>query len=1309
MNMANTVSSMAGVDDKENVAPCVSSDNLHRRASSPAKKPGKKGRSKSIGPGDVEHWESVKQDAKNRRKSAFVPASRSIISTEAEKAERQAARRRTLANRRVSFAPEATLHTWDVIELMRDHTTSTDASDQTRRSGNGGTPYKQSNPLSSDDEEPPSTPPEQEQAPEKVPASPAPQRDLHKKQRRRSSGVSPTSMDQQEDEFSLSGASVSSDASGSEDEGEEEDLEDATGTAMSLDTGEETVQSSEGDSSTSSSLTHRLQEAAHLAGTRGIEYDEHGEGTMSMEIAGEEITNAFKPWAQRATAQSVISASLDQENVNPFSPAFKAQIASGLVTRPATIEEENTGDLSMDVTRAVGTILKAPPSLPQPVSSPAGDGTMDFTQAIPKIITTSQKRRRSTTEAGSPSTEAAPARPKRSKRSSVARSSMGDDTMDLTMAIGGIQDSASPAPRERRRSARRRSSGVAMELDNATMEFTQVVGGINAAVARVEHTTSGIDENEELTMELTTVLGGIRAAERAAAEARPATPPQQLSPVRQAANTTPKDQERFVNVPDSGPKKLLTPLFQKQVKLSAEKSASANKRRQSITPAKISWTGAVFDETQEPQQDANTLFAPVRQSASSPLKNEVTYPEVPPEEAVKLTLVSRSPLVETPPSVRVAQQQLLDEQLRQSLSSPTVEKVLRSSPLRAALTPERSNSASRGAQSHEARNVLIDSIRLMSTPRKESLKTSTPKKSAASPARHTTPRPRPTPKSTTVVQSSRGEQLSSEILRAESSEPQVEKIQLQDFLEEAGIRFMDLTATKRRLTTVPTPSKVRRTADSDETQGQVERTIDLEQAIVAAACQQPEHDMFQHACHELKHYISEGKKVIKQLEADTYLDTPPLIRAYITSSPERKAALDAQMRDMKTQARFRSREMWYAWRSQLLEDLMKGLSGIGEGLLRDDEVVQRAEELLEETLPGLLEQQARLQEEAERLELAAVETSVEEKEELGAARSRVVEVEGEMEEKGRLLEELRREAEEQEALAADLRDSKTEFAAAIQEADRVRDACRGVSLKELVTLKGGSYFGMESGGIANEHLTESISHLETTHGWAITSASSQPPTVTMTYKSQLQLFFHPAAFLHPSLDQSGAKSQQRPNAPISLVYIAQPCHQQRHPQHQSKDLPTTLRFFLQFLRASLHALPQSSTRVAEVLGLVSSGWDAALAVSEAERRLDLGGLTTARILSDERLAIETWMLYPGVRTKVRAAFEVSAGVGEGLRVRVSTGVEVGVVYGEAWDEGKMAQVVSEGMSGGGGGGGGGGRPATEGEVGNEGFEEMIRE
>ena len=99
---------------------------------------------------------------------------------------------------------------------------------------------------------------------------------------------------------------------------------------------------------------------------------------------------------------------------------------------------------------------------------------------------------------------------------------------------------------------------------------------------------------------------------------------------------------------------------------------------------------------------------------------------------------------------------------------------------------------------------------------------------------------------------------------------------------------------------------------------------------------------------------------------------------------------------------------------------------------------------------------------------------------------------------------------------------------------------------------------------------------------------------------------------------------------------------------------------------------------------MSSGWDAALSVSEAERRLDLEGITTARIVSDERLAIETWMLFSGVRTKVRVGFEVSAGVGEGLGVRTSTAVEARVIYGEGWDEAKMNGIIRQAMDANGG-------------------------
>lgn len=288
---------MALAANKENVAPATSSDPLQRKGSSP-RKPNKT-RSKSIGPGglleeDAEQREEKKDEMKNRRKSAFVPAVKGIIPSQAD-AERKAARRKSMANRRVSFAPEATLHTWDVIEYMRDHTTSTESSESTRRAS--GLTRNSASPSS----EPPSTPPEQASSPAQSPISPAHQRDLHQKKRRRSSAVPPMNFNNPDDVES-SMISGSSEISGSEEEdGSEGEDEDATGTAMSLDMGDESLLStteSEGSTSSSARLERNLREAAETAGTRGIEYDEAYDDA-SMEIAGEEVTNAFKPWAQR--------------------------------------------------------------------------------------------------------------------------------------------------------------------------------------------------------------------------------------------------------------------------------------------------------------------------------------------------------------------------------------------------------------------------------------------------------------------------------------------------------------------------------------------------------------------------------------------------------------------------------------------------------------------------------------------------------------------------------------------------------------------------------------------------------------------------------------------------------------------------------------------------------------------------------------------------------------------------------------------------------------------------------------------------
>lgn len=1202
---------MALAAGKENVAPATSSDPLQRKGMSPRK--ANKGRSKSIGPGgledDVAQKNEQKDEMKNRRKSAFVPAVKGILPSQAD-AERKAARRKSMANRRVSFAPEATLHTWDVIEYMRDHTTSTEASESTRRAS-GITRNSSSSPGS----EPPSTPPEQSSSPAQ---SPAHQRDLHQKKRRRVSAVPPMNFNNPDD-LESSMISGSSEVSGSEEEeegeseGEDED-EDATGTAMSLDMGDNSLLSttdSEASSSSSARLERNLRDAANAAGTRGIEYDEAYEedlGDESMEIAGDEVTNAFKPWAQRQAGDADVpigSATMDQENVNPFSPAFQASAAGMLKPRYSTIaeegeeeegeEEEEDDDMSMDVTRAVGGILQARTNDPE--SSPMdGDGTMDFTQAVGKIngnmqaqspTRGAQKRRRSTTEAGSPGFPAA--QQSKRRRSSMARSSMGDETMDLTIAMGAVHESGSPVKTDRRRSvARRRSSGVASEAGEATMEFTQAIGGVHTSS---RESIQSLGEDEDLSMELTTAFGGVQAAERAAAQELPSTPQEPGSPaaLAAAANTTPKDQERFRDVPDSGVRKSLTPVLQKEASQSVEKPKSAKsssaRTRKSSSPAKSSPVRQKTEVKQLRLTRSATKEKPVALAKGSPLKNEVSYPELPTPDA-PIHQLGTTPLVS--PS-RHETERVDDEaraylyaQVQDPEPSPSVEKQLRSTPTkhvehvpkaetplqatspqrkslspRRALapkvaTPEPSNAkaatpksptpklvtpkaatpktvtpraatpktatpkdatpqvatpkASKAGKSttpktasakksllqeidgitnpttpqetqtpvvatpvHETTPLaraapeeafreatkLANSIKLMSTPRKETLKSLTPKKHTpkkqVSPMKRPTPAGKPTPRTRSGAQKSPAQQLSDDIFKLKL-QPAVEKqqIRLQEFLDAASIRFMDLTTTKRRMTYAPTPSKRRRSDAGDAS----ETEVTLEGAVVAAACTEPEKELFSHACHELKRYIHEGKGAIKELEAETFQDTPHLIQAYMSATPDTKMAIDAQLRDMKTHARLRSKEMWYGWRSQLLDELMHVLQGIAEGLLKDDEILQAREEIISKVLPQMAEKQVALQQDAEQLQTEVNATSDKEKEELEAARARISSVDAQLEEKRSIFEELQYDVQEQEEIGENLRETKEEFAAAIQEAERVRESYRTISMDEINALKG---------------------------------------------------------------------------------------------------------------------------------------------------------------------------------------------------------------------------------------------------------------
>ena len=377
--------------------------------------------------------------------------------------------------------------------MPEDSTTSSAASSSTRRSSglidNQASPFNDPSSLhpSSDGSEPPSTPPEKVDESD-VAQSPVHQRDLHQKKRRRSSTVPPVDLRRQDDlssspssgdsadDTSIQAFETADEGSDSSESDDKDLVEDETVT--NIDGDDNTFHSADSTAS-SGRLDAALQQAARQAGTQGIEYDEHGE--LTMEMADDEVTEAFKPWVSKNKEGSQVgdaSALLDQENVNPFSPAFKANVIKQA--------ENEADDSTMDMTQALGGILPSNQVLQSPMRS---------------------KRRKSVAASRRRSSVA------RRRSSGDASSLDGDQTMDLTTAIGGIEASQNE-PAE--------TSDDAEEL---TMEFTSVVGGVVQASSAASSNSEAVQHSERRSstnrresmssmteddeMDLTHAVGGI--------------------------------------------------------------------------------------------------------------------------------------------------------------------------------------------------------------------------------------------------------------------------------------------------------------------------------------------------------------------------------------------------------------------------------------------------------------------------------------------------------------------------------------------------------------------------------------------------------------------------------------------------------------------------------------------------------------------------------------------------------------------------------------------------------------------------------
>jgi kinetochore protein Spc7/SPC105 len=916
------------------------------------------------------------------------------------------------ARRRVSFAPEATLHTWDVVEYLRDATTSSASSDATRRASNVSQASTPASPApTSNPSEPPSTPPEQAEEPQPEPSSsPASQREQHQKKNRRSSGIPPMNFNNPEDVYSSSPLSADNQVSEDDSVSEDDIPEDP---AHAPDT--------EDSSQSSAKLDAALRQASTQAGTQKLDLEDDGD--MTMDIAEDEVTVSFKPWARKTLATQT-----EQENVVASSPA-------------ATLSDDEE-DMSMDITRAVGRIVPQDDVQSSDMDDDMDDDmSMELTMPLGSIKAMdskaptnrrkSLKRRVSMLDAsrGSPAKRSASRRTSLRPQRQVEQNVSEDATMDLTMAIGGIKSAEVPEPSRR--------ASVDAVYEDATMDFTLAVGSIKSGTttnANVEEPEAEY-EDEDLSMEFTKIVGpGIKRT------GQPVATPEKPAEVAQAVATP-------IKTPAKTPTKTPTP---------RKISPKSPRRTSSIAVPELDIAPA----------------APLNATPSQ-LPAEVQYPNLDPgtPEIVrqhKIEDIEPSPFVRrtpqgTPKSNGKTSTPASQRQREAHMPIPA-------DPIAAPILNRRRSSLSnvqfsplnapRDEPVLKSTALLTNSIKLLSTPRKQTLMS--PTKRGMTPKKSQTPQKQPTPKQITPTPKKAmprksmspkkrvvfGEPQQEETEEAEDiSEDisEVERISLQDFLDMTKIRFMDLSTTKRRHTAAPTLFHDAEVEEKEET---------LDRYVVAGACTLPEYELYQHACHEMKKYISDGRHFVRTMEANVMEENPLLFSEYLTAPPDQRTVMDNQFKNLKTNARLEARGEWYTWRSTLLHDLKSGLLGTLDGFKRDETKLANQEQLLDAVLPPLIEKQELLSTECKQLQQRHDELNSCDREELEETREKLVNTDSELEEKRKLLEQLQLDLAEKEARIGAVKERKVECVEETKAAERVREKCRGWSTSEVNDLKG---------------------------------------------------------------------------------------------------------------------------------------------------------------------------------------------------------------------------------------------------------------
>ncbi|PTB40503.1 uncharacterized protein TrAFT101_005686 [Trichoderma asperellum] len=1271
---------------------------------------------------------------------------------EREERERRDARRKSLANRRVSFAAEATLHTFHEVEYMQNR----NAAESRRKSGSGFNPRNADAQFSAEDQ--------------------------NAKGRRSSLAAQNNAQSQDNTATSIIYSSDSEPADAVEEIGtdEEEEIEDENsnsdsddGTMMSLETEDvtgTTVASSRSieDIEDESTLDEALRFAARLAATQQLGEDSDN---------GEEIIPSFG-WVKKTNQQPSTSAS--QSKVASKSPINRLSIGRD--------EDGTEMDMDMDITQAVGKIIK-PSATEEADVEPEQDVSMDVTRAFGGVLSNNK-------ENGAPSGSG-----------EMDDGAMEDATMELTTAVGGIRYPQLPdidtddddgnedmsmeltsvmggllARHQKETEVARRQTlnqTSKIDADDATMDITVGFGNIlsnahNSVANNKEGQAEGDDETTG--MDLTTAIGGIikntsrafrksffgRKTDEPENSPRPMptiesqAPAEQSTPVQkpsarlfespgaelQAAHegglfqhATPQAQKEqsLINLSTTPatPNLSTTPKLSKTPNFSTTPKSATPKS--SKTPRQATSSG----KTQTPTSQSRVLRSSSRNSTSQRASRTPSPVKSTPKSATKSTPKSaakstpKSATQSTPKNAAKSTPQNSSSTPRR-LSGVGADRTGLGSPQVAAIFDRReslSDSASifvpgkrtvafnepevlapandesdEGSQSRLGRpepqtdrdatlnlREMIDSMSPKRNPLRgrKSLHIGSArgllgkrpiesddeadaeendgvkrlKGREGSPVKNVKLQLPPS-KEETTGRLRRSTRLSFDFAGRTSQsafsspikgvkflgavkenqtvhdvqihQPPMETVEegqmhLQDFLDLTSIRFMELTTTKRRHTIAPRTSQSGILPDGEDDRS-------LERCVVAGACTVPMLELYQHSCRELKKYISEGRRIVKEIETETFEDNPPLFQEYMSATPDVKALMDNQFKNVRTHSRHLSKAMWYEWRMKLQEGLREGLVSISGGMNDDVKIIEEQEALLKSVMPNLVGRYESLLEESNNLEEAARELADCDPAELQAAREELVSLDEDIAQKKKLIARLRQEFEASEADVEELTARKTQCLAEIQESEKIREECRGWTSTEVNILKA------------------RVEALEKEHGWAVTGISG--PTLSMTYKREIELVVDITSF-----------QPQQPSSRIDLWYIADSREVNPQPKTAEKE------FLLQCIRDHIRTISQSGTKLSHILKIVQAAWDKSNWISQEVGRINVTFPTKVTKTSDSSIAVTSSLLLAPLETRVEVAFKLKGSSGpEGVDVNVSTDAKV--VYGEQFNVGKVGEFLA---------------------------------